>query len=323
MTSPRLQRELRGRASTWSPALYNTVLGGLSADAKSLPAALFYDAKGAELFERICELPEYYPTRTELSILADCAPTLAEQIGTNAALIEYGSGAGIKVRLLLDELEGASVYVPVDVSQEQLMQVAAERARQYPTLRVIPVCADYTQPLDLPQLPAGVRRIGFFPGSTIGNFHPAEAAAFLRRVRHTVGSNGGMILGVDRRKDPRLLHEAYNDAAGVTAAFNMNLLTRLNRELDARFDLLQFRHVAFFDDATSRIEMHLESRVAQTVRVADTTIEFAAGETIHTESSYKYDEARLRNLVDSGGFAIESLYTDEHDWFWIAWLRPI
>lgn len=321
-TSPRTERAPARRSSPWPTALRDVVVNGLSASVKALPPWLFYDAIGAELFERICDLPEYYPTRTELGILTQHAAALARHAGPNAALIEYGSGAGIKVRLLLDELETPQVYVPVDVSHEQLMAVADERAAQYPGLRVMPVCADYTKPLELPQLPASARRIAFFPGSTIGNFHPTEAAAFLHRVRHTVGSRGGMILGVDRRKDPRVLHDAYNDAAGVTEAFNRNLLVRLNRELEATFDLDTFRHVAFFNDAASRIEMHLESTVAQRVRVADVMIDFEAGETIHTECSYKYDEARLTALVEESGFRIEALYTDANDWFWVAWLQP-
>jgi len=321
-TSQRTERATARQLSPWSPALRDVVVHGLSASVKALPPWLFYDAAGAVLFERICDLPEYYPTRTELGILTQHAPALARHAGPDAALIEYGSGAGTKVRLLLDQLERPQAYVPVDVSHEQLQAVAAERATQYPGLRVMPVCADYTRPLELPQLPASARRIAFFPGSTIGNFHPTEAAAFLHRVRHTVGARGGMILGVDRRKDPQVLHAAYNDAAGVTAAFNRNLLVRLNRELDATFDLDRFRHVAFFNDEASRIEMHLESTVAQQVRVADVVVEFEAGETIHTECSYKYDGERLTELVEESGFRIDALYTDANDWFWVAWLQP-
>lgn len=302
---------------------YEVVVGGLTSDVKTLPPSLFYDSAGAALFERICELPEYYPTRTELSILTQHSADLARAAGAFVALIEYGSGAGTKVRLLLDELDRAVAYVPVDVSQAQLVRVARERAAQYPGLQVMPVCADYTQPLSLPALPDTARRIAFFPGSTIGNFHPTEAAAFLRRVRHTVGPQGGMILGVDRRKSPSVLHDAYNDAAGVTAAFNLNLLTRLNRTLGCTFALETFRHVAFFNDAASRIEMHLESTIAQTVRVADREISFDAGETIHTECSYKYDEPRLHALASAGGFRIETLYTDARDWFWVAWLQAV
>lgn len=301
----------------------DVVLRGLTSDVKTLPPSLFYDNAGAALFEQICELPEYYPTRTELSILTEHSVDLAAAAGPSVALIEYGSGAGTKVRLLLDRLERPLAYVPVDVSQAQLERVADERATQYPGLHVLPVCADYTQPLSLPQLPAAARRVAFFPGSTIGNFHPTEAAAFLHRVRHTVGPRGGMILGVDRRKDPQVLHDAYNDAAGVTAAFNLNLLTRLNRTLGATFNLATFRHVAFFNDAASRIEMHLESTVAQQVRVADVDITFEAGETIHTECSYKYDEARLVALCEAGGFRIETLHTDARGWFWVAWLRAV
>ncbi|WP_373063580.1 L-histidine N(alpha)-methyltransferase [Gemmatimonas sp.] len=299
------------------------VLRGLTSDVKTLLPSLFYDTAGAALFEQICELPEYYPTRTELSILAEHSAALAAAAGESVALIEYGSGAGIKVRLLLDHLERPVAYVPVDVSQAQLLRVAEERAMQYPGLQVLPVCADYTQPLSLPKLSPAARRVAFFPGSTIGNFHPTEAAAFLHRVRHTVGPQGGMILGVDRRKDPQVLHDAYNDAAGVTAAFNLNLLTRLNRTLGATFDLGTFRHVAFFNDAASRIEMHLESTIAQQVRVADVDITFEAGETIHTECSYKYDEPRLEALAEAGGFRIATLYTDARDWFWVAWLRAV
>lgn len=321
-SSSRTQRAPSRPLTPWPSALRDVVVQGLSSSVKALPPWLFYDAAGAELFERICDLPEYYPTRTELGILTQHAAALARHAGPDAALIEYGSGAGTKVRLLLDEFHTPQVYVPVDVSREQLSAVAAERAAQYPRLRVMPVCADYTRPLELPQLPVSARRVAFFPGSTIGNFHPTEAAAFLHRVRHTVGARGGMILGVDRRKDPRVLHAAYNDAAGVTAAFNRNLLVRLNRELDATFDLDTFAHVAFFNDAASRIEMHLESTIAQQVRVADVIIDFEAGETIHTECSYKYDEARLIELVEESGFRIDALYTDRNDWFWVAWLQP-
>jgi dimethylhistidine N-methyltransferase len=299
-----------------------SVLRGLRAGIKTLSPALFYDAAGAALFEQICELPEYYPTRTELDILSRYAGDLAHKAGAGCALIEYGSGAGIKVRYLLDRLEAPAAYVPVDISHEQLAEVAQERALQYPGLRVAPVCADYSVPFALPSLPPSARRVAFFPGSTIGNFHPTEAGAFLHRVRHMVGANGALILGVDRRKDPQVLHEAYNDRAGVTAAFNLNLLRRLNREFDATFDLRRFRHVAFFNDAASRIEMHLESTEAQQVHVAGEVIEFAAGETIHTECSYKYDLERLEALADAGGFRIDTLFTDARDWFWEGWLVP-
>ncbi len=325
MTSSPLQRvaDYCGRkSSTISPSLRTTVLGGLFNRPRTLPPALFYDATGAALFEKISDLPEYYPTRTECSILEQHAGDLARHAGANVALIEYGSGEGVKVQFLLDHLEAPVAYIPVDVSCEQLNEVARKRSAQFPDLQVLPVCADYTRPFELPGLPPRTRRVAFFPGSTIGNFHPTEASAFLHRIRHATGTDGGLILGVDRRKDERVLHAAYNDSAGVTAQFNLNALSHLNHQLGANFNLDNFRHVAFFNDEASRIEMHLESVVDQQVIVDGNEISFEAGETIHTESSYKYDEQRLVALVEGSGFCIEELYTDEREWFWVAWLRP-
>ena len=299
------------------------VLRGLLGDPKTLPPKLFYDRAGARLFEAICELPEYYLTRTELGILRRRAGEIASLCGEHTALIEYGSGAGTKVRLLLDALVNPAAYVPVDISMEQLAAVSAERARQYPHLRVAPVHADYTARFVLPPLPDDTRRVAFFPGSTIGNLHPAEATAFLHRIRATVGSDGALILGVDRRKDAHVLHSAYNDAAGVTAAFNLNLLTRLNRELNATFDLSTFRHWAHFNDQASRIEMHLESTIAQQVCVGGASITFEQGETILTECSYKYDRELLDAVIRPAGFEVQELWTDERDWFWVGFLTPI
>ncbi|MBA3755437.1 MAG: L-histidine N(alpha)-methyltransferase [Nitrosomonas sp.] len=301
-------------------SLQAAALHGLSSKGKTLPAALFYDAIGARIFEEICKVPEYYPTRTEMGILEKYAPTLATQVGSNAALIEYGSGSGEKVQHLLDHLASPTAYIPVDVSREQLLEVAAERSVQYPELPILPICADYTEQFDLPLLPNESRRIAFFPGSTIGNFHPIEAVEFLKQVRHTVRQEGKLILGVDRRKDHSVLNAAYNDGAGLTAAFNLNILAHLNRELDATFDLSHFRHIAFFNAETSRIEMHLESLVSHQVKIADRLIDFEAGETIHTECSYKYDEERLIELVEASGFQIDILYTDSREWFWVALL---
>ena len=298
------------------------VLRGLLGDPKTLPPKLFYDRAGARLFEAICELPEYYLTRTELGILRHRAAEIAARCGEHTALIEYGSGEGVKVRVLLDHLKNPAAYVPVDISMEQLTAVSAERARQYPHLRVSPVHADYTMRFALPVLPPDARRVAFFPGSTIGNLHPAEATAFLHRIRSTVGPNGALILGVDRRKDVNILRAAYNDAAGVTAAFNLNMLARLNRELGATFNLGTFRHWAHFNDEASRIEMHLESTVAQRVHVAGTPIDFAQGETILTECSYKYDRPFLEAVIRPAGFRIEELWTDERDWFWVGFLVP-
>lgn len=302
------------------PALTAEVLSGLRATPKTLPPKLFYDAAGAELFERITTLPEYYLTRAELEILRARAGEVATLAGPHAALVEYGSGAGVKVRLLLDALREPTAYVPIDISAEQLEQVAGDIAADYPGLAVRPVAADYTRPLQLPALPAGARRLGFFPGSTIGNFHPTEAAAFLRRIRRTVGPDGALVLGVDRRKDAAVLHAAYDDAAGVTAAFNRNMLRRLNREFGADFDLERFAHRAIVPADASRVEMHLVSLERQTVHVAGERIVFERGETIWTESSYKYDREALETLVASAGFRLTRLWTDAADRFWVAYL---
>ncbi len=299
------------------------VLHGLSASRKTLPPKLFYDEVGARLFERICTLDEYYLTRSEFSILRERAGEIADFIGPGVALIEYGSGAATKVRFLLDALREPAAYVPIDISREQLARVAAELETDYPALAVRPICGDYTRLLPLPNLPAYARRVAFFPGSTIGNFHPAEAAAFLTRIRRTVGSGGALVIGVDRRKDAAVLHAAYDDPHGVTAAFNRNVLRRINRELGADFDLASFRHVAFFNDDASRIEMHLESTREQTVNVAGNAFEFAHGETIWTESSYKYDEQQLATVASAAGFRVDRLWTDANGLFWVGAMTAV
>ena len=296
------------------------VLCGLTASRKTLPPKLFYDEEGARLFEQICALDEYYLTRTELSILRSSVGEIAERVGPRAALIEYGSGAGVKIRLLLDALQRPAAYVPIDISHEQLARVSYELAGDYPSVGIRPLCADYTVPLSLPHLPEHDRRLAFFPGSTIGNFHPAEAAAFLRRVRRAVGSGGMLLLGVDRRKDAATLNAAYDDREGVTAAFNLNVLRRINRELGADFELSRFRHNAFFNERAGRVEMHLEATVAHEVDVGGTRIAFARGETIWTESSYKYDREQLATVTTAAGFEIDRLWTDADDRFWVALL---
>jgi L-histidine N-alpha-methyltransferase len=300
------------------------VLGGLTAERKTLPPKLFYDATGAELFERITTLPEYYLTRAELEILDVRAHEIAALAAPRAVLVEYGSGAGVKVRLLLDAFAAAgtplAAYVPIDISREQLADVAAQIAAEYPEVPVHPVCADYTAPLHLPNLPQRARRVAFFPGSTIGNFHPTEAAAFLSRVRRTVADDGALVLGVDRRKQAAVLNAAYDDAAGVTAAFNLNILHRLNRDLDANFDVSRFAHRAFFNETASRVEMHLVSLDRHVVSVAGERIAFDEGETIWTESSYKYDRDALDLLVANAGFRIARLWTDAAEQFWVTYL---
>jgi dimethylhistidine N-methyltransferase len=239
-------------------------------------------------------------------------------------VIEYGSGAGVKVRLLLNALDNPVAYVPVDISRTQLVDVAAAVAAEYPGVSVTPVCADYTRPFAMPDFsPQEKTRLAFFPGSTIGNFHPREAVEFVRHIRSLVGDGGAMVLGVDRAKDKAVLDAAYNDSSGLTADFNLNMLQRLNRDVNAEFDLEAFEHVAFYNVQQSRIEMHLRSRRQQTVCVAGEAIHFDEGETIWTESSYKYSRAALDTLLDATGFQIRKLWTDSDDGFWVAYLTAI
>lgn len=306
-----------------SRSLREEVLRGLHAEPKTLPPKLFYDAVGADLFEQICDLPEYYLTRAELEILRARSAEIAKLAGPNVALLEYGSGAGVKIRLLLDALERPAAYVPIDISREQLDRVARELASEYPNVAVRPLNADYTRPHTVPDLPVRSRRVAFFPGSTIGNFHPMEAAAFLGRVRRVVGKDGALILGVDRRKSAAVLNAAYDDSAGVTAAFNKNILTRINHDAGGHFDVGGFAHRAFFNPRASRVEMHLVSKVDQIVKVAGEHIDFEQGESIWTESSYKYDRPRLEELIETAGFRLRKLWTNKKRQFWVAYLEAV
>ena len=276
------------------------VVAGLTADPKTLPAKYLYDDHGSALFEDITVLPEYYPTRTELGILEQRADEIAQLIPSGASLIEFGSGSTIKARIVL-RAAAVAAYVPVDISASFLNQEAARLKQDLPRLQILPVAADFTKPFDLPPQVRARAHVGFFPGSTIGNFEPPEAAKFLRHAARLLGRGAHLIVGIDLIKDARVLHAAYNDAAGVTAAFNLNLLRRINRELGADFDLDGFRHDAFYNDDAHRIEMHLESLVAQSVRIGDRAIRFGAGETIHTESSYKYSVESFQSLAAGAG----------------------
>ena len=316
-----LRADEAGATEAGDARLATEVLRGLRARQKTLPPKLFYDDRGARLFEQICKQPEYYPTRTEIAILETHARDIAGMAGPRCAVIEYGSGQGLKTTLLLEALVSPASYTAVEISARQLDGVTRRLQRRYPHIPMHPVHADYTREFTVPALPPHARKLAYFPGSTIGNFHPEEAAAFLRRVRRVVGEGGAMVLGVDRRKDRGILEPAYNDAEGVTAQFNLNILAHLNQLLGADFDLSQFRHRAFFNEEASRVEMHLEAVTPQAVTVAGETIDFAAGETIWTESSYKYDEARLAHMVAAGGFAVRRLFTDAPGLFWVAVLE--
>lgn len=297
------------------------VLEGLAKPHKNLPCKFFYDAAGSALFDRICELPEYYPTRTEVGILTTAAPEIAALAGRGGVLVEYGSGSSLKTRLLLDAL-APDLYMPIDISRQHMLDACHALAGDYPTLHLMAVCADYTRPFVLPRVArGGQRRLAFFPGSSIGNFAPLEALRFLKNVAQQLASGDGLLIGVDLKKDPAILNAAYNDADGVTAAFNLNLLARCNRELEADFDLGAFAHRAFYNAAVGRIEMHLESLHAQTAQVTGRTFAFAAGETIHTENSYKYRPDEFRHLATQAGFEPLHAWTDAGDLFGVMYLR--
>jgi dimethylhistidine N-methyltransferase len=292
------------------------ILAGLNRPQKQIAAKFFYDERGAALFESICALPEYYPTRVESALLHERAPEITQFLGHECELIEYGSGSGSKTRLLIERLR-PRLYVPIDIACGQLRAFGARLSLSYPWLNVSALCADYSKPLRLPEW-IGIhaqRRVAFFPGSTIGNFTPDEASAFLSRVRDNLGAGGLLLIGVDTKKSAEILFAAYNDSQGVTAEFNLNVLRRLNREYGANFDLGQFEHHAFYDESLGRIEMHLRSRVAQSVTVRNQRFEFAAGETILTELSYKYAVAEFHALARSAGFEPRHTWQDEQAQF--------
>jgi dimethylhistidine N-methyltransferase len=295
-------------------AFAGDVLDNLSRHPKRLSPKYFYDAAGSELFEQITVLPEYYPTRTELSILRDCGSAISAIIPEGAALVEFGAGATTKVRLLLNEC-AFGAYVPVDISGDFLKAQADALRQDFPDLDVYPVAADFTAPFALPDPVAAMPKVGFFPGSTLGNFEPHEACAFLRSARDILGERAQMVIGVDLEKDERVLYDAYNDKAGVTARFNLNVLHRINRELGGNFDLSAFTHRAIYNRDRHRIEMHLISRRTQTVRVLGRSFSFRAGESIHTESSYKYSLERFTALARGSGWTPRESWTDNAGMF--------
>jgi L-histidine N-alpha-methyltransferase len=289
----------------------DAVLRGLGGTVKSIPCKFFYDAHGSALFEAICRLPEYYPTRTEIAILKANAAEIAAQIGPHGRLIEFGSGASTKARILLQALDRPAAYVPVDISREHLRDAAASLAEDFPEIAVVAVCADYTRLFPLPPLPGpNGKRVGFFPGSTIGNFEPDAAVDFLANYARILGPRGEMLIGVDRKKDPRILNTAYNDRAGVTAKFNLNLLERINRELDGDFRIDRFEHVAFYSETEGRIEIYIRSLANQEVWIAGKLTLLGKGELIHTEYSYKYSDSEFRALAARAGFRPVDTWTD-------------
>ena len=311
-----------------SGSFFDEVIAGLTRPRKELPPKYFYDERGCALFDAICETPEYYVTRAETALMRQRAGDMARRLGPGCAIIEFGSGSGRKTRILIEALEPVA-YVAVDIARNQLTATASEFARDFPRLDVVAVCADYARPLALPALGAAGarRRVVYFPGSTIGNFTPADAAGFLGSVRGLVGPGGGLLVGVDLKKSPARLNAAYNDKDGVTAAFNLNLLRRINRELGADFDLTAFRHHAFYNEPLGRVEMHLVSLKEQRVTIRGRSIPFSGGETIHTENSCKYSIAEFQALARGSGFEPVECWTDAERLFGVHYLavpkRPV
>jgi dimethylhistidine N-methyltransferase len=300
----------------------DAVLNGLARPRKAVPCKFFYDERGSALFEEICRLPEYYPTRTEIAILEENAGEMAAQMGAYSRIIELGSGAIRKARILLQALDRPAAYVPVDISREHLREAAASLAEDFPELPVIAVCADYTRPFALPSLPGPPgKRVGFFPGSTIGNFEPEAAARFLANCAQILGPGGEMLIGVDLKKDTRILEAAYNDQAGITAAFNLNLFERINRELDGDLDLDLFEHFAFYNETEGRVEIYIRSLADQQATIAGRRFDFTAGELVHTEYSYKYAVAEFRALAARAGFRPVDTWTDPSELFSVHYFR--
>ncbi|MFT9848363.1 L-histidine N(alpha)-methyltransferase [Aneurinibacillus sp. REN35] len=297
------------------------VLSGLKASYKSLPPKLFYDKKGSELFDDITRLPEYYPTRTEISILKSCGDEMVQCMGERCMLIEFGSGSSTKVRLLLDRMQDIAAYMPVDISKVHLYESAEALADAYPGLPVLAVCTDYTQPFELPFYEGAGKEVIFFPGSTIGNFEPEEAELFLARSAAMLRRGDGLLIGVDLRKSPEILEAAYNDSQGVTAAFNLNVLERINRDLGANFDVTAFEHHAFYNESAGRIEMHLRSLRDQDVSVAGEIIHFQKGESIHTENSYKYTVEGFQKMARLSGYIPIQTWIDPLQFFSIHYLE--
>jgi dimethylhistidine N-methyltransferase len=297
------------------------VVAGLSADPKQLLPKYFYDEAGSQLFEEITRLPEYYLTRTELTILKDNAAAIAALIPREAALVELGAGSATKAKILLEAAPQITAYVPVDISADFLGNEAAKLERDIPRVAVYPVATDFTKPFELPSTVRGRPCVGFFPGSTIGNFEPHEATDLLKQAGRILGQDALLIVGADLAKDQQLLHAAYNDAAGVTAKFNLNLLVRINRELGADFNLSAFEHHACYNRERGRIEVYLASRKRQKVHVAGKTFEFRAGETIHTENSYKFTTKSFGALARGAGWGPVALYTDADQYFAVHVLK--
>lgn len=301
--------------------ILDEILEGLRKKQKSLPSKLFYDEKGSRLFDLICELEEYYPTRTEIKIMNDNIEEIASCFGENSVLVELGSGSSVKSRLLIEQLQNLAAYVPIDISSEHLLSSAESLKEDYPHLIVSPLIADYTKYFTLPEIPHTYKPIyAFYPGSTIGNFTPLEAKDFLRRIARTCGKGSGLLIGVDLKKDIKILNDAYNDSKDITTEFNLNMLTHINNIVDADFDLDKFVHHAFYNEEYGRIEMHLISKEKQTVKIEDYSFTIEKNESILTEYSYKYSLEDFAELV-KGIYSVDKVWVDENKLFSVQFLR--
>lgn len=307
-------------SATLTSEFYRDVISGLGQNPRSIPPKYFYNTRGSRLFDAICQQPEYYLTRTEKALLEEHAGEISDLIGPGCALIEPGCGSCEKVRLLLDSLQ-PDTYIPIDISGEHLQDAAAQIAGCYSWLDVQPVCTDITDGLSLPYIPHDTKRIVFYPGSSIGNFEPANAVTFMQRLGTIVGNGGGLLIGVDLQKDPARLNAAYNDASGLTAAFNINLLHRISDELDGDLDIDAFAHHAFYNQDRKRIEMHLLCTSDQSIHIDGHRFDLEAGETIHTEYSYKYTIDQFRLLANRAGFTQGSVWTDQERLFSLHYLE--
>lgn len=292
---------------------FRDIVKGLTATRKTLSPKYFYDEQGSQFFDEICDLTEYYPYRTELNLLPRVAQDLANSLTECVSVVEFGAGSLHKIRPLLNAVAQIEEFIPIDISDDHLRQACDDLQQQYQHIRVRPLAADFCHPIQLPQ--SDYRRMGFFPGSTIGNFTPADATQFLRSARKTLGAGAKLLIGVDTKKSPDILHQAYNDDAGVTAKFNLNILHRINRELDCRIAVENFEHRAFYDAALGRVEMHLVSIKKQAFRLGEHAITFEQGETIHTENSYKYSPQDFAALAETAGWGVEQFWLAERSMF--------
>lgn len=290
------------------------VINGLKQRPRVLSPKFFYNEKGSQLFDSICKTSEYYPTKTETKIIQDNIAEIAESIGTGCLLVEPGSGNSRKVRELFDAIQ-PHAYLPVDISKAYLRKEAQAIAEEYPWLEVHAICADFTQAVELPYKPIEPHRVAFFPGSSIGNFHPEQAITFLTNIADMIGTGGGLLIGVDLKKDEQILNAAYNDQAGFTAAFNKNLLTRINNDAGANFEPEQFRHHAFYNDLKGRVEMHLISQTKQQIIIDGQHFDFEKGDGIHTECSYKYHVNEFQQLAKQAGFVAKKVWIDDNNLF--------